>query len=161
MVTCKIMMLSIIFFAAGALSSMIDDFNDLKREIPTLADHEIQKRLKALRAQNLAAPPRPHQDKIDHFVVLLMENHAADNGVFLNVKALCRCRSELLPVILYAIGLLPVVTQSLAAWDSRATTEFLRKASKSQKLATLECHKIACACLFILHDVGRMLCFCV
>ena len=75
-------MLPIIFFASGALSSMTDDFNDLKREIPMLADHEIQMRLKALRAQTLAAPPRPHQDKIDHFVVLLMENHAADNGVF-------------------------------------------------------------------------------
>ena len=68
------------FVVPFMLSSMTDDFNALKHEIPTLREHEIQMRLKNLRDQTLAAPPRPHQDKIDHFVVLLMENHAADNG---------------------------------------------------------------------------------
>ena len=75
----------LISLATCALASLTSDFDALKHEIPTLDETEIRMRLKALRARTLAAPPRPHQDKIDHFVVLLMENHAADNSMFLNI----------------------------------------------------------------------------
>jgi phospholipase C len=65
--------------ALSALSALSEDFEALKREIHTLPRADVPARLAALHAQAQAEGPRPHQDKIDHFVVLLMENHAADN----------------------------------------------------------------------------------
>lgn len=48
----------------------------LRETIHTLSKVEALERLTQLRME---VEDRPHQDKIDHFVVLLMENHAADN----------------------------------------------------------------------------------
>ena len=48
----------------------------LRETIHTLSQAEALERLTELRME---AEDRPHQGKIDHFVVLLMENHAADN----------------------------------------------------------------------------------
>ena len=64
---------------AAASSSFEADFHALKGKIHTLPLSEAKDRLAELRDRALKLPPRPHQDKIDHFVVLLMENHAADN----------------------------------------------------------------------------------
>ena len=50
---------------------------ELKDTIHTLSFEEAHARLEEIHLQ--VGPPPPHQDRIDHFVVLLMENHAADN----------------------------------------------------------------------------------
>ena len=60
-------------------ASLESDFHALKATMHTLSESEISTRLNALRVRSLAAPPRVQQSKIDHFVVLLMENHAADS----------------------------------------------------------------------------------
>lgn len=49
---------------------------DLKANIHKLKDDEIKARFEKIRS--LRGEPLERQDKIDHFVVLLMENHAAD-----------------------------------------------------------------------------------
>ena len=51
-------------------------FDKLKNEIHTLSASEAKARLLELRQMT---PPRVRQTKIEHFVVLLMENHAFDN----------------------------------------------------------------------------------
>ena len=48
-----------------------EDFEALKRDMHRLTRAETLTRLAGLRAQSLAQGSRPHQDKIDHFVVLL------------------------------------------------------------------------------------------
>eukprot|EP00039_Didymoeca_costata_P024611 m.10831 g.10831 ORF g.10831 m.10831 type:complete len:584 (+) comp4336_c0_seq1:131-1882(+) len=54
-------------------------FESLKQEIHTISSTEAKSRLNDLRRLASSLPPRPHQDLVDHFVVLLMENHAGDN----------------------------------------------------------------------------------
>jgi phospholipase C len=76
----RAMLSAALALAASVLSASLEsDFHALKATIHTLSKSEIKARLNALRARSLAAPPRAQQSKIDHFVVLLMENHAADN----------------------------------------------------------------------------------
>ena len=61
------------FFAASDKAARVQA---LKETIHTLSKTEALERLTKLRME---IEDRPHQDKIDHFVVLLVENHAADN----------------------------------------------------------------------------------
>ena len=67
-------------YKAGGWSTDDDDDDDenpvvrLKAEIHALTAKEAKERFGAVKAQR-ATPPR--QNKIDHFVVLYMENHAA------------------------------------------------------------------------------------
>ena len=68
-----IAMISCFFFSASDKAARV---NELKETIHTLSKAEAMEHLTKLRAE---IEDRPHQDKIDHFVVLLMENHAADN----------------------------------------------------------------------------------
>ena len=58
--------------AAGAVGAAVGGLRGaLKRDMHTLTRAETLTRLAGLRAQSLAQGSRPHQDKIDHFVVLL------------------------------------------------------------------------------------------
>lgn len=67
-------------------------FNSLKAEMHTLTPQDATRRLKELRTQMGGTPTPPRQDKIDHVVVLLMENHAADNMIGCMVRAKhCAC----------------------------------------------------------------------
>eukprot|EP00041_Stephanoeca_diplocostata_P025155 m.651968 g.651968 ORF g.651968 m.651968 type:complete len:591 (-) comp22686_c0_seq1:2013-3785(-) len=60
----------------GRAAVDVASFDKLKHEIHLLPQSQVKQRLEALRANT---PTPPHQNKIDHFVVLLMENHAYDN----------------------------------------------------------------------------------
>ena len=60
----------------------------LKAEIHALPADEVKQRFDELDGFRL--PPPPHQDKIDHVVVLLMENHAFDH-VSLGAVSVRRC----------------------------------------------------------------------
>jgi len=62
--------------AAAAAGSRLAALSRLKAEIHTLSPEEANARLASLASSG--GPPPPRQDKIDHFVVLFMENQAAD-----------------------------------------------------------------------------------
>ena len=55
-----------------------DEFEALKNEAHLIEEAEMRARLKRLRERRLADPPPPHQDAIEHFVVLIVENHSFD-----------------------------------------------------------------------------------
>eukprot|EP00040_Diaphanoeca_grandis_P010927 m.55987 g.55987 ORF g.55987 m.55987 type:complete len:100 (+) comp22165_c0_seq2:120-419(+) len=54
------------------------EFMRLKSKIHTLSEEQAVARIEELRTLHDADPPPPRQDKVDHVVVLLMENHAFD-----------------------------------------------------------------------------------
>mmetsp|Transcript_16985 Transcript_16985/g.33163 ORF Transcript_16985/g.33163 Transcript_16985/m.33163 type:complete len:656 (-) Transcript_16985:151-2118(-) len=68
-------------YRKGGWSADVDDDDDenpvvaLKKELHRLTPAEAKLRFGDISAK---FPTPPHQDKIDHFVVLFMENHAAD-----------------------------------------------------------------------------------
>lgn len=59
----------------GESLSLFDKIERLKKVLHTLSPEEAKARLAEIKSTE---PPPPHQDKIDHFVVLLMENHSFD-----------------------------------------------------------------------------------
>eukprot|EP00935_MAST-01C_sp_MAST-1C-sp1_P002375 g2375.t1 len=81
---CMLMLGSIIIVAAVAAGEegrrhalRAAAVEKLKTELHTLTPAETEARFAELGKLRRSSPP-PHQSKIDHFVVLLMENHAAD-----------------------------------------------------------------------------------
>ena len=52
---------------------------ELKGILHKLTPAEAKRRIDHLRAKSAGDPPPSRQDKIDHFVVVFMENHAFDN----------------------------------------------------------------------------------
>jgi hypothetical protein len=61
---------------ASAATDRQEALSRLKAELHTLEPAEANARLAAL--AGTAGPPPPRQEKIDHFVVLFMENQASD-----------------------------------------------------------------------------------
>ena len=63
------------FLVEQAAASTQETFLELKDVIHTLTPDEAKARFNALPVRD---EPPPHQSKIEHFVVLYMENHAFD-----------------------------------------------------------------------------------
>ena len=68
--------LSLLCMTTADMPDHVSAFEALKREIHKLSRADAKERIEQLRRMT---PAHGHQDKIDHFVVLLMENHAFDN----------------------------------------------------------------------------------
>ena len=62
--------------SAGGGDARLEMISRLKNELHKISREEANARLESLGAS--AGPPPPRQDKIDHFVVLFMENQATD-----------------------------------------------------------------------------------
>ena len=56
-----------------------EELEELKGVLHKLTPAEAKRRIDALRAKSAGDPPPTRQGKIDHFVVVFMENHAFDH----------------------------------------------------------------------------------
>ena len=99
----------------------VSAFEDLKNIMHTLPAHEATARLTALRDQMRTVPAPPHQDKVEHVVVLLMENHAADNMFGCMVRCrYCKYRARPHPTLLHrVIPTWNISGQQIDVWVAR------------------------------------------
>ena len=70
-----LLLLALQLHPRGATALGADEFHRLKSRLHLLSEEEA---LRSLRAARLEAP-RPHQQKIEHVVVLFIENRAFDH----------------------------------------------------------------------------------